>query len=536
MSPLSVWAGRSVVRGVRFRAWLLPEGVAEAEAIVLRGDRVQLEALCLAVDRYLEEAWQEPGIVEVSGEIYLRSAGLVGHELVLGKLGRRVQPVALSVLRLSMAQLADLASVLEQYRADVLALPPLQERQGLWQLAGVSARQWRVIAAVAIAAVGAAGVATRIIQLPFPTTIVSTTSDSAAPTLPDSSSKLLPQTSAPQESYQPAQPSAALPPAPLSVTPKARQKAQSQPSSQHRLSTASLPPTDGNQPTGAAPGSTRSSSLGRRFDRPPQWQSPFANAATGEPQVALAPGQPSVEIGQATGSSASFSTTSTLEGFSSPSVQRSVGSPTTTPAPGSLSTSASVPAPEGINLPTGTFSGSLEISVPLAFPSADMVPASDMVPAAELPNAATGTEPTSAPVPRPAALPPAAPSSTSQGSALPSTQGQTNREPPNRAMTRSAPLPQVAEVQQYLEQRWQPPVGLAVPLVYRLLLKPDGSVGASQPLNEAAHRYRASLPLPAAGQPFVSPWANGRSLQLRVVLNPNGRIYVVEEQPDHEHP
>ncbi|NJR41062.1 MAG: DUF4335 domain-containing protein, partial [Leptolyngbyaceae cyanobacterium CSU_1_4] len=83
---------------------------------------------------------------------------------------------------------------------------------------------------------------------------------------------------------------------------------------------------------------------------------------------------------------------------------------------------------------------------------------------------------------------------------------------------------QADEVKTYFQEKWQPPEGLSEPLEYRLLLNPDGSLQRILPLGDASANFLDRTNMPLLGEPFVSPTANDRQPQIRVVLEPDGKV------------
>jgi hypothetical protein len=112
----------------------------------------------------------------------------------------------------------------------------------------------------------------------------------------------------------------------------------------------------------------------------------------------------------------------------------------------------------------------------------------------------------------------------------PAPQGEAGR-PSVPSSTAFDTIPQVAEARSFFQERWQPPESLDQTLEYRLQLGPDGSIQRIIPLGRAAGDYidRTGMPLP--GEPFVSPVENGSTPQIRIVLDPNGRVQTFLESP-----
>lgn len=84
--------------------------------------------------------------------------------------------------------------------------------------------------------------------------------------------------------------------------------------------------------------------------------------------------------------------------------------------------------------------------------------------------------------------------------------------------------PQIAEVRNYFAQNWQPPEELNQTLEYRLLLSQNGTIQLIVPLGDASAQYIDRTNMPLMGEPFVSPLQNRSDLQVRLVLNPDGRV------------
>ncbi|MGQ9869444.1 DUF4335 domain-containing protein [Leptodesmis sp.] len=177
-SPLSRWAGQTVVKNLHFQLSLDDLKLAEDKKVTVKGDRFQLEALCEAVTTYVQNLLEQPASALIVNPpplesnsssltlvdplppplslspptatnetgIDLHSKGLLSHELVLGSLATEESG---PTLNLSTLQLFDLANALDEYATDILDLPTLQssEKFGF-------PRNWAQIAAVALLAVG----------------------------------------------------------------------------------------------------------------------------------------------------------------------------------------------------------------------------------------------------------------------------------------------------------------------------------------------------------------------------------------------
>ncbi|MCU0533051.1 MAG: DUF4335 domain-containing protein [Hydrococcus sp. Prado102] len=91
-------------------------------------------------------------------------------------------------------------------------------------------------------------------------------------------------------------------------------------------------------------------------------------------------------------------------------------------------------------------------------------------------------------------------------------------------------IPQVAEVRQYFQERWQVPKGLNQRLEYRLVLNKEGSIARISPLGRAANVYLDRTQMPLMGDPFVSPLEIANNATIRLVLNPDGSVKTFLEE------
>jgi hypothetical protein len=89
--------------------------------------------------------------------------------------------------------------------------------------------------------------------------------------------------------------------------------------------------------------------------------------------------------------------------------------------------------------------------------------------------------------------------------------------------------PQIAEARDFLKKRWQPPEGLTQTLQYSLIVGIDGTIERIFPLGGASRNYFDTTGMPNAGQPFISPSRNGQALRIRAVLSPDGKVQTFPE-------
>jgi hypothetical protein len=208
-SALSRWTRRPSFQVLQFQLSFESLSGSRPQPVHIYGDPRQLESLVTRVEDYVQQLLcqasshlltglsltdavsvvessdsfelstaedslkQEPVALAVASDvdppqdIYLRPRNLLFHDLVLGSLATESSG---PVISLSVSQLFDLASALEDYTAELEALPELQNQPLSW----VSATPiWARSAALVVAAVG---ITTAVFQLinnsvPAPTTI-----------------------------------------------------------------------------------------------------------------------------------------------------------------------------------------------------------------------------------------------------------------------------------------------------------------------------------------------------------------------------
>ncbi|WP_416673081.1 DUF4335 domain-containing protein [Egbenema bharatensis] len=86
--------------------------------------------------------------------------------------------------------------------------------------------------------------------------------------------------------------------------------------------------------------------------------------------------------------------------------------------------------------------------------------------------------------------------------------------------------PQIAEIRNYFLQNWQPPAEMSQTIQYRLQLNPNGSIRLITPMGTASEQFVDRTNMPLMDEPFVSPLQGIDSLQVRLVLDPDGRVQV----------
>ncbi|OKH28401.1 DUF4335 domain-containing protein [Chroogloeocystis siderophila] len=179
-SPLSRWAGRTVATQLRFHLHF-DDPRSPDQRVQITGDREQLEALQQAVSVYVQELLsQSPAqftaqlasqttaaesttsvansqiVISPTNssdspfaraqQIFLKPGTGLSHTLFLGPLAT---PTTGPVVQLSVLQLFDLATALDEFEADIVALPSLNQRR-----VSTTPPAWATIAAGLTLAVG----------------------------------------------------------------------------------------------------------------------------------------------------------------------------------------------------------------------------------------------------------------------------------------------------------------------------------------------------------------------------------------------
>ncbi|XHX77962.1 MAG: DUF4335 domain-containing protein [Stenomitos frigidus ULC029] len=191
-SPLSQWVGQPVLKHLRFQLSLDDPKLPQEEWIVLRGDHVQLAALHEAVSTYVQHFLEQShgldnvhrpsshtshtSLVEgsiavlptaspnqpltiaatTSKTISLQPRGLLTHTLTLGSLAT---PDTAPVVSLSALQLFDLANALDDYAAEMVALPDIQRSRQV-----TPSLRWAQLAAMGLLVVGLSASVAKIID------------------------------------------------------------------------------------------------------------------------------------------------------------------------------------------------------------------------------------------------------------------------------------------------------------------------------------------------------------------------------------
>ncbi|WP_413198447.1 DUF4335 domain-containing protein [Nostoc piscinale] len=507
-SPLSRWMGKTVIKQLSFELRIDDPRLPEERRVVIRGDRDQLEALCDAVTSYVQQFLQQspesfslgfsdfgdaittsddsaPSALSTQtlksfaadiprSKIYLEPGSSLTHKLHLGSLsGQASSPL----VQLSLLQLYDLASALDEYSADVMALPSLNNNNSVLRFP-----TWAPIAAVLVLSVGLLP-----ITLQYANYYRQNQPTTAQKTTPQESDVALAPT-----------PSANLStPLPGLISPD---------------NLPSLPPIDSTLPL-------PTSRLPAQPVIPPGAGISSANSATslGVPSTSSKTG---LNIPQA-----SISTKNNLPSTTSTTI--SGQQIALNPAPSI--TQGEISLPQRRSLPPRLSSGADNLS-------SSNIPSIVPPPLATIPNNNRGNNlsPEYSPTNQQlgdkisSSLPPSA----AENNPFVDRLGDTPQTaaPPNVATNSTIfDTTQIAEARSFFQKRWQPPAGLTQTLEYSLTVDVDGSLARILPLNKPAREFIDNTGIPAIGKPFVSGNKSGQNIRIRVVFSPDGKVQTFSE-------
>ncbi|MEH1968295.1 DUF4335 domain-containing protein [Nostoc sp.] len=519
-SPLSRWMGKTVLKHLSFELRFDDPRLPEDHKVPIRGDREQLEALCDAVTSYVQEFLQQPPEsfwVSFSGtqqsstaldepelksstktlnsfsnqipgaNIHLEPSSYLTHNLFLGSLANHSSG---PVIQLSLLQLFDLASALDEYSTDVMALPTLNSTSSTLRFPA-----WAPIAAVLVLGVGFLPVtwqyANNIREKQQQT--AKTSDPAAVKTALEPSSSLNFPTPQPGLTTPLDNSLGSTPPLPTSSLPQAPLTA---PSSSLSTAPPLLPNTSLTIPQG------KTSTLPNNRAMPP---ASFANAPSSKipgQEIAILP-----NLGQnPTGSSPQSGALPQLRNLP-PRLSSNAGSLPTNISP--------VPPPSLDTIPNNNRGNTLTKPSSLSSQQLDETINS-------LQQSSPGEKPASQ-----------LPSSRTAANNPFIDQLGDGRKPPTSTEVATGTLfdtPQVAEAREYLRKRWQPPTGLGQTLEYSLIVSVDGTVERIFPLNKAAREFVDNAGMPEVGKPFVSANTRGQNVRIRVVLSPDGKVQTFPDE------
>jgi hypothetical protein len=521
-SPLSRWMGKTVLKQLSFELRFDDPRLPEESRLPIRGDRDQLEALCDAVTSYVQEFLQQspesfwlsfagpqdsskvaddsqltdfpPISLPVRTQtlqsfpsqfpptkIYLEPSSYLSHKLFLGSLANQTSG---PVIQLSLLQLFDLATALDEYSADIMALPTLEHTRS----SVASFPAWAPVAAVLVLGVG---------LLPITWQYVNQTKSSQQQVAktPTTESDQIALQALPSPSPNPQ--TGLTPPDTLALPP--------------------IPPAGSIQPS-PAPLATTEANPANIPNSPllnnPALSQPQPNTTANSPTPNLPTSGSGLIIPPAT--SPNLSNIPQLSApITSPNQPTTATKPNPkTTIPGAIS-QAEIDLPNRRELPSSLSGSRSTVS----------------------PNISTAPPLPTIPNERVSKLQGDSNSGSTTSSARSSQQQLVGRlraqstPSPTEVSTDSTlfDTPQVAEARQYLQQRWRPPTGFNQTLEYSLMLGVDGTVERILPLNKAARDYVETTGMPNIGEPFVSPNRYGRNVRLRAVLSPGGKVQILPE-------
>lgn len=505
-SPLSRWMGKTVLKHLSFELRFDDPRLPEEHRVPIRGDRDQLEALCDAVTSYVQQFLQqspesfcvsfsdtqesntalgEPELksstktlnsfsTQIPGaNIHLEPSNHLTHNLFLGSLANHSSG---PVIQLSLLQLFDLASALDEYSTDVMALPTLNSTSALRFPA------WAPVAAVLVLGVG---------LLPFTWQYANSIREKQQQTA---------KTADPTEVKTALEPSSSLAfptPQPGLTTPSDNLLGSTPP-----LSTSTLPQAPLTAPSSSfstQPPNTLTIPQGTTATLPNNRAMPSASKIPGQ-EIAILP-----NLAQnPTRSSAQPGTLPQLRNLP-PRLSSSTGSlPTNiSPVPPSLST---IPNNTGgtPTQPSPLTSQQLEERINSLQP-----PSPGEKPASQLSS-----------------------SRTADNNPFIDQLGDGRKTPTSTEVATGTlfDTPQVAEAREYLKKRWQPPTGLGQTLEYSLIVSVDGTIERIIPLNKSARDFVDNAGMPEVGKPFVSANKRGQNVKIRVVLTPDGKVQTFPDE------
>ncbi|NER47975.1 MAG: DUF4335 domain-containing protein [Symploca sp. SIO1A3] len=427
--------------------------------------------------------------------IYLQPKGLVAHNLFLGQLATQESG---PVIELTVLQLFDLATALEQYASDVVALPALSpsEQQSL--------PPWVRAAAAVVFAVGVTAAGVKLLE-------PSNTNEQAiAPPAEQDSGTTEDTKEAPLLTQVPPAPTPTLvPPSPLTASPTLLPPSPVTP-----------PPPEADSPAPTITNSPSSDSTGRTTTIiQPQSPAPIRRTAPVRSQTPIISPPP---------------ITSPTPIISPTPLTRS---PVPSPSPVTPNTRSSAGTSPRSNPPVES-SRPKPLATPPPLPNLPSLEQKTSIPeVADSPTPEIANSPIPEVANSPTSLPsiPTLPSGSlaeriSESSKEPTNTQEREFEPPKAPVPSNNQdklfdaIPQVKEVRDYLQPKWQPPAELEQILEYRLVLNTDGSLQRIIPLGEAATTYIDRTSIPKVGEPFVSPVEGEGNPTIRVVLKQDGQV------------
>jgi type II secretory pathway pseudopilin PulG len=502
-SPLSRWMGQTVINQLRFELHFDDPTLPEELRVPIQGDRDQLEALCNAVTNYVQQLLQKSadsfcftflesppssttsdqpelkdvtptsptpkiphpssmGILEAT--IYLESSDNLTHKLYLGSLAN---PTSGPIIQLTLLQLFDLATALDEYSTDVITLPNLKSDKRTENRIP-SLPTWTPIAAMFALAVGLTPLTWQY-----------------ANSIKQSQQQTADQNSATDKIALEPSPDPNLNASQPGLTPPSNLPSPPSISDTLELPNLDPPPPPADSTLDPKPLTFPNATV------PDTFASSQKNALT-IPQTSKPVLPSNLQI-------PSSSTPSFQQGSTGVISQSGLPSENTSSIPPIPSSITTLPNDLQSQIPPQISSPLESQQLNRGANSATQAPAvasnDDLV--AKLRAARTAPSPTQVAADE------------------------------NKLFD----IPQAAEARAYLQKNWRPPAGFSQTLEYSLMLGVDGSIERILPLNRAAREYIDNTGMPQIGNPFVSTNKAGQSLKLRVVFTPDGKVQTFPETP-----
>ena len=523
-SVLSRWIGKPTLKQLSFELHFDDPRLPEEQRLIIRGNHDQLEALCIAVTNYVQELLQkspekfwvisqakESSIAsdasqtqdfndssrhhildsystQIQGsEIHIQPGNRLTHDLFIGSLATKASG---DVIQLSLLQLFDLATALDEYSADVLALPNLNPEGSAHSLPA-----WVPIAAVLVLAVGLTPVTWQ-----YANSMRKKQQTAKKPTPASEKIALQPSPSP----YVPPLPT----PSPLLTPPDSLLSSPPRPplGSTMPLLGSPVPLTAQSSPSSNFPTTLRTSPKANplTLQKYPNLTVPKASVpSTGSTTLTIPETTAQIPSSKKT-SPFALQSSQTLQ----PNFRQSSTGLISKQSPQSLQPNFRQGGTPSNDLPTinSTSPDATKVYPPLA-----TMP--DLSSSGSTKDPYLQTDPSVS-------------SGNSLVARLRATRQNTSKEVATGTLFDTA---QISEARTFLKKRWQPPNQLKQTLEYSLVVGVDGTIEQILPLGKAARDYIDRTGMPLIGERFVSPNKSGQPVRIRAVFAPDGKVQTFPE-------
>ena len=536
-SALSRWMGKSVLKQLRFELHFDDPQLPEERRISIKGDRDQLESLCVAVTNYVQDFIEQPPekfwatsepqdsnisnddkakdlqtsslqqintlksfSTQIQGEdIRLQPNGRMIHNLYFGNLASSVSG---SVIPLSLLQLFDLATALDDYSNDVVALPTLNNPTRSSALPA-----WTPVAAVLVI-----GVAFLPMTLQYANHIQKQKTAKKLTPVPEK----IALNSSPITNLSTPLPALTPPDTLLSSQPKPPLG-----TNVPLLGSTAVPPSSLTSPRTTLP--TKFPTSAKSFPLLSQTPSNFTSPPTSQTPTNLT-NPTSVPL---TGKTLTIPKTpeTTLPNLAIPSSTATLpklANPPVNVQPNTKKNGTKAIAQGEIPLPKTQ--SPLNTLSPQVSTSPDFLAVSP--PVSAIPNLSGGGRNQLANFQSSSTATPSSNTDALIARLRRSHKNSIAAAPSDRSLVDAT---QLGEAKDYLKKHWQPPTQLKQTLEYSLVVGIDGSIERISPLGKAARDYVDRTGMPLIGERFVSPNKNGQSVRIRAVYTPDGKVQTFQE-------